>query len=165
MSLINTERAFLRRMTIEDFQNMRILESDPDIMKFTPSKIPQSENETFNRVKSQIQKQFEFEPFGIWIAQLHLDHSFVGWFMLIPKEINQLELGYMISRQYWNKGLATEICKSLIDYSKKYPQYKNIVAKTNTDNEASIKVLEKIGFVFKEMMTCPSELKVFQFNL
>ena len=51
---LQTERINFRRLTEKDFNDMRDFESDPDIMKFTPSKVPQTAVQTRNRLASQI---------------------------------------------------------------------------------------------------------------
>lgn len=95
MSLIETHRTVLRRLTLSDFNNLRELESNPNIMKFAPSMVPQTEAQTLARLKSQLAKQSELEPYGIWAVDNFEDSSFVGWFMLMPASENQLELGFM----------------------------------------------------------------------
>lgn len=146
MGNIETTRTTLRRLKESDFANMRALESNPLIMKFTPSKIPQTEAQTRARLEGQIAKQPGFEPLGIWVSELKEDQSFVGWFMIIPTDRSPLELGFMIVQEQWNKGLATEVCQVLIELAFTATKAKKISAHTSLDNSASMKTLTKLGF-------------------
>jgi RimJ/RimL family protein N-acetyltransferase len=63
---------------------------------------------------------------------------------LVNKKAN---LGYWIGEQYWNRGIATECVRLIIDYAFFSPELglKEIVAYVFPENKASIRVLEKIG--------------------
>ncbi len=160
MASIRTSRTILRRLEISDFQNMRLLDADPDIMKFTPARFPQTEVQTRTRIASQIANQKSFEPFGIWVAEAKEDSeltaAFVGWFMLMPKTNHELELGFMITRANWNKGLATEIGLALIEYARDRDISK-LTAHIDLDNLASQKTIRKLGFNYKEDISIPNK--------
>ncbi len=144
-----TDRSRLRRQTISDFQYMRILESDPQIMCFTPARVPQSEQQTHERLIAQVEAQKVREPFGIWLAEDKYCGDFLGWFMLLPIEPGTVELGFMLVQAQWSKGLATEIASALIGFGKTQGLRK-IIAKTDTANLASQRVLRKLGFQLVE---------------
>jgi [ribosomal protein S5]-alanine N-acetyltransferase len=73
----------------------------------------------------------------------------VGEFML-KKGIDDnraVEIGYGIYPEYESKGLMTEIVACFIDWARTGSVLKGIKAETENGNEASIRVLEKNGFV------------------
>lgn len=171
MAQLETSRTYLRHLKPSDFASMRMLESDPLVMRFTPSRIPQTEEQTGNRLKSQIEKQKDLEPFGIWVAFEKNSDSFIGWFMLIPNDDGSLELGFMIVQSQWRKGFATEIGKVLVDYGRSR-SIAVITATTNIDNFASMSVLTKLGFHYSRNIKVPEkvldgevELKVYELDL
>lgn len=123
------------------------LESNPLIMKFTPARVPQTFEQTIQRLEGQIEKQAAREPFGVWLADSLEDGSFIGWFMLRPAENqSELELGFMVIQKKWNQGFAFEIGFSLIEYAKSTGIVTKLIAKTDADNFASQRVLQKLGF-------------------
>ncbi len=148
-----TLRAQLRPLHIADLENMRALESDPDIMKFTPSRVPQTAEQTEARLKSQIGKE------GIWAAEFSDNLDFIGWFMLLKRDMEFTELGFMIVQKHWGKGLTTEIAQALIDYAFKDLKLIGLSARTNLKNTASIRVLQKLGF---QEVSADSGLKIFR---
>jgi len=59
-----------------------------------------------------------------------------------------LELGYRLHKNYWNKGYATEVSKAVCDWAFDRFPIDRIVAFTNPDNIGSQRVLEKVGFQY-----------------
>ena len=172
MIKIESERTSLRRLKITDIENMQALETDPFVMKITPSRIPQSREQTLKRMEAQIARQNNLEPFGIWVADLKADSSFVGWFMLMPTENKQLELGFMLVRDQWNKGLGTEVCQTLIDFVRSQSKIELITADTNVENIRSMRTLEKLGFNYVKSISVSEkvfggqiQLKVFSLKI
>ena len=59
------------------------------------------------------------------------------------------ELGYYISEEYWNKGVATQAVNLLCEYVFNNSDIVRIFAEPFADNAASCRVLEKAGFRFE----------------
>jgi RimJ/RimL family protein N-acetyltransferase len=148
MDCFSTSRLKLRRLTATDFANMRLLESDPLVMRFTPSRVPQSEDQTTARLESQIARTAELGHYGIWVAER--TNEFVGWFMLLPSGGGRLELGFMIERSAWGKGLATEAARALLSFAFSDSLIAAVSARTDEENISSQKVLAKLGFRWLE---------------
>jgi RimJ/RimL family protein N-acetyltransferase len=153
MANLQTQRTLLRRFQLSDLQNMIRLESDPDIMKFTPSRVPLTVEKSEARLKSLIEKEAGSHPLGVWAVELKGSGEFVGWFMLIMTEFAVPEIGFMIVKDQWGKGLATEVAQALIDFGTKDLQYPGIAAVTDSENKKSIHILEKLGFEKKSSKT------------
>lgn len=167
---MQTLRAKLRRLNSSDYENMRLLDTDPSVVRFTPSRIPQTEEQTRHRLNTQIENQKKYEPFGIWVAEELQTGLFLGWFMLLPTQDNALELGFMLVQKNWGKGYATEIAQALINYAQTN-KVGRIIATTNLDNTSSIRVLEKLGFKYVKNTFVPDkvfggeiEVKSFELN-
>lgn len=152
---METHRTKLRRLLPSDFEKIRELESNSEIMRFIPARVPQTEQQTRERLQSQIEKQASLEPFGIWVAEEKTSGAFVGWFMLMPKD-KKLELGFMLVQSQWGKGFATEIGKELARFAKE-KGISELYAATDLNNPSSIRVLERIGFRFSEKTKAPDK--------
>jgi [ribosomal protein S5]-alanine N-acetyltransferase len=146
MSVIQSQRAKLRRLELLDFEDLRLLEGDAEVVKSTPRRVSQTDEEILKTLKDQIAAQKFYEPFGIWVAYGRDKNDFIGWFMLKPKDEAIVELGYMVFRSQWGLGYATEICKNLLEFANDQNSKIEIVAKADADNAASGRVLEKLGF-------------------
>ncbi len=78
------------------------------------------------------------------IGFIHLHHG------QDQPEDKQGILGYSIMKQYWNQGYVTEAAECLLDYGYNEIGFLCFQASTLTSNEASVKVLKKLGFTTKE---------------
>ena len=56
-----------------------------------------------------------------------------------------VEMGYWIARPFWGRGLATEACTALVDIARALG-LRSLEGSHFTDNPASARVLEKLGF-------------------
>jgi RimJ/RimL family protein N-acetyltransferase len=64
-----------------------------------------------------------------------------------PDEQGMVEIGYSVLPEFQGHGLATEMVAGIVRWTKQQPEVKQIEAETNIDNEGSIVVLEKNGFI------------------
>lgn len=61
----------------------------------------------------------------------------------------QRELGYLLARDLWGLGLATELARALVDWHFAHPDphlSPDLLAFAHVENAASRRVLEKLGF-------------------
>jgi RimJ/RimL family protein N-acetyltransferase len=75
-----------------------------------------------------------------------LDGHLIGVVGFSYKEGEPPELGYWLGEAHWGKGYMTEAAKALIDAAHRTQQYETIAASALADNDASLHVLEKLGF-------------------
>lgn len=54
--------------------------------------------------------------------------------------------GYMIDPAHWNEGYATDALRCMVGYAFAHERYNKVVAQVIEGNEASARVLEKVGF-------------------
>ncbi len=64
-----------------------------------------------------------------------------------PDEQGMVEIGCSVLPEFQGQGLATEMVGGIVQWAKQQPHVKRIEAETNTGNKASIRVLEKNGFI------------------
>lgn len=143
---IKTNRVKLRRFTAGDLANMRRLESDPDVVKFTRLRKPISEEQSRVRLDQLISKPEPAAPLGVWAAEFLSTSEFIGWFMLLPNDQSGAELGYMIVKDLWGQGLVSEITRELVTIAFSNNHLVSLSAVTDPENRPSVRILEKLGF-------------------
>jgi RimJ/RimL family protein N-acetyltransferase len=158
MSEIRTRRARLRRFRLDDLDHMVELESDAEIMKFTPSRVPLSREESEKRLRALVEKEQLLSPWGVWAAELGESGEFVGWFMLLRTEYEFPELGFMVVRRLWGRGLASELAGALVRHALEELGAAGLVATTNPENQISKRVLAKIGFRYDREVSVPDRI-------
>jgi RimJ/RimL family protein N-acetyltransferase len=71
----------------------------------------------------------------------------MGFLFLYEADNGIVHLGYLLGKQYWGQGYATELLVGLVDQVKVNNLVKTFVAGVEEENVASIKTLRKASFV------------------
>lgn len=140
---LQTARMTLKPCCPADAAEFIALERDPDVMRYLDGGLPSgdglaSPDEGFLRPRGT--------ESWVWAARLKSDAAFVGWFCLYPMSETVAELGYRLRRSQWGQGLATEGARALVGWGFSCHAYDVIVANTMAVNQASRRVLERLGF-------------------
>ncbi len=85
--------------------------------------------------------------FGPWVVIG--DREVVGsaGFLGPPNESGEIELGYGIREEHRNLGYATEAARALLAWALAQAGVERVVARSESANRASIRVLEKSGLL------------------
>jgi [ribosomal protein S5]-alanine N-acetyltransferase len=86
--------------------------------------------------------------FGFWAIEEKVAGIPIGHIVVKPlEESSEVELGWMIAASWQKRGYATEAAHGAVDYAFKNLKLKEIFAICEPANLASIRVMEKCGFV------------------
>ncbi len=143
--IFETNRLLVRKLKKTDLQAFHKMQSNPKVMQYTTG-ITKSIQEHTLELDDLISKYDKIKnDFWIYAIERKSNAVFVGTVALV-KDNTDDEIGYRFLEKFWNKGYATEICKGLILYCKSIG-IKKIVGYVVDKNIASIKIIEKQGFV------------------
>jgi RimJ/RimL family protein N-acetyltransferase len=83
------------------------------------------------------------------MIELNFNQEQIGVFglKLWPQKNRRAEVWYKFHKNHWNKGYATEVLKSVLDFGFNELNLHRIQAGCAVDNIGSIKVLEKVGMI------------------
>ncbi len=78
----------------------------------------------------------------------------LGWCGLggLHFDISFKEIFYLIGKDYWGNGYAKEATQALLDYGFRRMNLNEIVAIVQPDNNASKKVIEHLGLMYKHII-------------
>ena len=68
-------------------------------------------------------------------------------FMWVQQENRSAEVGYSLSRAYWNRGIMTEALQAVLQFGFDTLNLNRIEAQHESDNPASGRVMEKAGMI------------------
>lgn len=145
MKIMETERLYLRELSLDDKKELMKVLCDPESMKFYPH--PFSEEEVKNWIKWNIENYKKYKH-GLWAVILKESEVFIGDCGITMQNIeNEIvpEIGFHIIKEYCNKGFATEAACACKDYGFNVLHYPKIFSYTTVLNVPSQKVAEKIG--------------------
>ena len=150
-----TERLTLRRVTMNDSQDVFNLRTNMDAMRYLDRPIPRTIAEAEDLIK-RIEDGLENNTGIGWAISLkNLSHLIgtIGYHR-IEKENSRAEIGYMLLPEYWKQGLMSEAIKVVLNYGFNTMKLHSIEGNINPDNAPSAAILKKFGFVkeayFKE---------------
>jgi RimJ/RimL family protein N-acetyltransferase len=61
-------------------------------------------------------------------------------------EADAAEIGFLLNRRFWGHGYAGEAASAVVDWVFTIPNIYKVWATCDTENAASARVLEKLGF-------------------
>jgi ribosomal-protein-alanine N-acetyltransferase len=149
--LLTTDRTHLRQFTQSDLNDLYELNRDPEVMKFVGRKPLISIYEAQLDLTRYLSYYVRAGKLGIWACTEKKNGALIGLALLKRLEsTEEIEVGYRFHRSYWGHGIATEVCRALIEYGFTQAGLKKIVGITHPDNIASQKVLMKCGLSFEK---------------
>ena len=124
--------------------------TDPEVSKYILADIPKTLEET--KYELNYWRNIFYRSEGIYFAIAQKsDDKMIGSIGLTTysKYHNRIELSYDLSRQYWNQGIMTKSIQALTKYTFETLKINRLEAITSIFNEASVRLLEKCGFVYE----------------
>ncbi|MDV2993595.1 MAG: hypothetical protein N4J56_003249 [Chroococcidiopsis sp. SAG 2025] len=93
--------------------------------------------------------------FGYWAAIEKATDELIGWFYFrsAPDQPTDTAIGYFLKRSAWGKGYATEGAQALIRFGFTELGVRRVVATALVSNQASVRVMEKVGLQFEKTIT------------
>jgi RimJ/RimL family protein N-acetyltransferase len=149
MTILETPRLLLRQLTLDDLEALHHIFSDPVTMSFWPA--PFSLEQTRGWIGRSI-RSYEENGFGRYAVVLKENGRLIGDCGIIRSEIDGVEendLGYIISRDQWKQGYATEAAEACMRHAFDVLKLERICANMAHDHHGSRRVAERIGMTFE----------------
>jgi RimJ/RimL family protein N-acetyltransferase len=146
--ILETQRTFLREITVSDAENAYVLNLDPEVIQYTGD----DSFESIEQARRFLENYDHYSTYGFgrWAIITKTDNEFIGWCGLkFTADLNEFDIGFRLFKKHWNKGYATETAKACIDLGFEQFGMTTIVGRAMKANIGSIRVLEKIGLTYK----------------
>lgn len=135
----------VRPLLSGDLEPLVSMMSNPEVMRGTGFREPQPRARVVELLESWHQPVSQ--PFGQWAVVSTTDHALLGWVMLKHRDSEHPELGFMFAQRIWSRGYATEVAQAMVTHAFTSLECPRLVATVHYQNAASIRVLEKVGFI------------------
>ena len=154
---LETNRLLLRKFTLDDAQEMfNNWANDEEVTKFMTWNPHCNIEQTKTILNIWIKEYDNYQTLRYGIV-LKETNELIGSIDIVDFVDNNPEIGYCLSKKYWNKGLMSEACTALINKLFQIG-YKKIVIEADENNIGSNRVIEKCGFKFTHKETKPCSI-------
>ena len=142
----NTERLVLRPLQHGDLDDLYEYAQDPEVYR-TGLWQPYESIETCRKDLDNLMASY-YDGLMWWAIEHKADRKMIGRIQIsnVNRDDKQAEISYALNRAYWRQGIMTEASNRIIDYAFNTMQLNRLYANTLTENEKSIKLLEKLRF-------------------
>lgn len=144
---IESMRLILRRFKDSDLPTLFAYRNDPEVARYQSWSVTDKAGlQDFIQSQRPLQPGTPAEWFQ-FAVELKSTGELIGDCALkVSKEdIHQGEIGFTLAREHQGKGLAAEAVSALLDYAFTKLELHRIIAITDCENSASIRLLERLG--------------------
>src|SRR5262245_58327538 len=168
MYILETDRLRLRELTLEDAGFILELVNEPAWLRFIGDRGIRTLDDARDYIRSGPLASYRRLGFGLYLVELKDDQTPLGICGLIKREtLPDVDLGFAFLPKFWGQGYAAEAAAAVLTLAQHALGFHRIVAITNPDNDRSIRVLERLGLRFEQMVTMSEtgpELKLFAYE-
>jgi RimJ/RimL family protein N-acetyltransferase len=165
MKVLETDRLILRKLTLDDAPFILQLVNEPSWIQFIGDRGVRNLEDARNYMLKGPMAMYERAGFGLYLVELKEGGVPMGMCGLIKRDtLPDVDIGFAFFPRFWGKGYAYEAAAAVLAYGRNALGLKRIVAITDPDNHSSIKLLERLGLKFEQLIQMPGDsmqLKLF----
>jgi len=151
VKVLETERLALRRLTADDTGFVYELVNEPSWIRFIGDRGVRSLEDARAYLDKGPLEMYRRFGFGLWVVELKETGEATGLCGLIKRDaLADVDIGFAFLPRFWRRGYALESASAVLAYGREILELDRIVAITSPDNDASIRLLEKIGLRFEQ---------------
>ena len=147
MNLIETDRLLLCKLSTDDAKFILDLLNQPSFIRYIGDRGVRTLENASQYILKGAAANYKRYGFDLYLTLL-----------------KESDIGFAFLPQYWSKGYAFESASAMLAYAKNVLGLKRILEITTPENQSFIRVLEKTGLKFEQMVKLSEddvELKLF----
>jgi RimJ/RimL family protein N-acetyltransferase len=154
MKTLETDRLLLRRFNVDDAPFILTLLNEPSFLRYIGDKKVRDLDAARQYTLNGPIASYERHGFGLCLVELRESHMPIGMCGLLKRdELSDPDIGFALLPDFWNKGFAFEAATAVLQDARERLRIQRVLAITSLDNDASIKLLERLGFSFQKVIT------------
>jgi RimJ/RimL family protein N-acetyltransferase len=165
-TVVETGRLRLRRLEEDDAPFIFELVNDPDWLRFIGDRNVHSLEDARGYIRKGPLASYQRHGYGLYLVELRETGQPLGMCGLIRRDtLDHPDLGFAFLPRFRGAGYAREAARATLDHARRSLSLGPLLAITSLHNERSIALLEKLGFVFEQIIRMPNdqeELRLFR---
>lgn len=153
MLVLETERLLLRPFTTDDAPFILTLLNEPSFLQYIGDKNVRNLEDAQKYLTNGPIASYAKNGFGLLCVELKDPQTSIGMCGLLKRdELPEPDIGFAFVPDFWNKGYAFEAAAAVMKDARETLKLGRILAIVNSDNYASMKLLERLGLGFERML-------------
>ncbi|MDB4950291.1 MAG: ribosomal-protein-alanine acetyltransferase [Gemmatimonadetes bacterium] len=153
MTVLETERLALRRFTPDDAEFVLRLLNEPSFIENIGDKGVRTVEQAAGYLTDGPIHSYDRHGHGLYLVEQTATGQPIGMCGLIKREqLADVDLGYAYVPEAWSRGYAFEAAAAVLRYGRDELGFTKTLAIVSPGNAGSIRLLEKLGFSFVELM-------------
>jgi len=150
---LESPRLILRALSLDDADDIFAYASDSEVTRYTIFERHLSLDTTIEWLRSVLGMYRDGHP-GPWGMELRNGDRLIGacGFRNWDAQHRRAEMGYTVTRTFWNQGYASEAVRALIAFGFEHMNLNRIEAHAVPINVGSTRVMEKAGMKFEGVL-------------
>ncbi|MGB1209829.1 MAG: GNAT family N-acetyltransferase [Lacinutrix venerupis] len=153
MIVAKTNRLIISKFTIEDAPFFMNLVNTPNWIKHIGDRNIKTIKQAEESIKNGHLKSYKTHGFGFYILRLKENLKPIGTCGLIKRDtLEDIDFGFAMLPQYEKLGFGFESSQAILDLARNKFKLNRITAITLETNKNSIKLLQKLGFLYEKQV-------------
>jgi len=142
---LDTERLRLRAFRQDDFETYAAICADPEVMRYLGEGKPLGRSDAWRQM-AMILGHWQLRGYGLWAVEERATGALLGRIGFFePDGWPDFELGWMLRREAWGRGYATEGARRAMAYAFTELGRDHLISLIRPGNDPSIRVAERLG--------------------
>jgi RimJ/RimL family protein N-acetyltransferase len=152
MLVLETERLLLRPLTTDDAPFILTLLNEPSFLRFIGDKKVRNLEDARQYILTGPMASYQRHGLGLLAVELKASQTPIGMCGLLKREeLPEPDIGFAYLPDFWGQGFAFEAAKAVMNDARESLKLNRVLAIVNPDNDASIKLLERLGLKFERL--------------
>ena len=156
--ILETKRLELRWLTLEDAPMMLAVWNDPAFMRYVGDRGVRSLDEAQDSMRDGALHQYAeygYGPFRVIRREDNVDIGVCGLFRRDGLDVP--DIGFALLPEFCANGYGYEASVAVLEHARKSLELPRVIAIVSPDNNASIRLLEKLGMRFEKSIRLPGD--------
>lgn len=160
-----TARLRLRPLAEDDAPFIVALLNEPSFLRYIGDRKVRTLEDAGAYVRNGPQASYARHGFGLLLVVRREDEAPIGMCGLLKRDaLDDADLGFAFLPAAWGQGFASEAAAAVLAHGRTALGLRRVAAIVQPDNDASLRVLARIGFAFERLMRMPGEEKDIQLH-
>jgi RimJ/RimL family protein N-acetyltransferase len=149
MTLLETGRLTLRDASLDDADFILRLLNEPSFLRFIGDRGVRTLDDARRYIADRLIGSYARHGFGLWVVERREAAGAIGICGLVKRDaLPDPDIGFAFLPEHWANGYALESASAVRAHAFDVLRLPRLLAVASGENAASIRLLEKLGFVF-----------------